>query len=284
MSYVEPAAVVDAMVALGAKKAHLDRRTLVLRGAMGAMFLGAATTLALTAAVQTGAPVLGALLFPVGFVIVLLLGLEMVTGSFAVVPLAVREGRVRAGEMLRAFWWVVVGHVLGGGLYALLFAAVVTEMWTTADAPVARALVDLSVHKTLDHQALGGAGLVLVTVKAVLCNWLVGTGVVMGLTSTSTGGKIAAMWLPVMTFFALGFEHGVVNLFVIPAGMLLGAPVGFGDWWLWNQLPVLAGNFLGALTLVAMAMSLAHPRGPAHTASPDGKPAGRPVTAAPARP
>ncbi|WP_341359661.1 formate/nitrite transporter family protein [Georgenia sp. M64] len=91
------------------------------------------------------------------------------------------------------------------------------------------------------------------------------------------------MWLPVMTFFALGFEHGVVNLFVIPAGMLLGAPVGVGDWWLWNQLPVLAGNFLGALTLVAMAMSLAHPRGPAHT-SPDGEPAGQPVTAAPARP
>ncbi|WP_341361409.1 formate/nitrite transporter family protein [Georgenia sp. M64] len=153
------------------------------------MFLGAATTLALTAAVQTGAPVLGALLFPVGFVIVLLLGLEMVTGSFAVVPLAVREGRVRTREMLRAFWWVVVGHTLGGGLYALLFAAVVTEMWTTADAPVARALVDLAVHKTLDHQALGGAGLVLVAVKAVLCNWLVGTGVVMGLTRPAPAGR-----------------------------------------------------------------------------------------------
>lgn len=48
-----------------------------------------------------------------------------------------------------------------------------------------------------------------------------------------------------MTFFAQGFEHAVVNMFVIPVGMMLGAKVGFADWWLWNQLPVLVGNLLG---------------------------------------
>ncbi|KAE8766158.1 formate/nitrite transporter family protein [Georgenia thermotolerans] len=260
MSYVEPAAVVDAMVALGAKKAHLRRGQLVLRGTLGGMFLGVATTLALTAATQTGLPFAGALVFPVGFVMVLLLGFEMVTGSFAVVPLAVLERRATATEMARAFWWVIVGHLLGGVLFGLLFAATASEMWTTPDAPVARALVDLAAHKTLDHQYLGAAGILLVVLKGVLCNWLVGTGVVMGLTSTRTGGKILAMWLPVMTFFALGLEHGVVNLFVVPGAMMLGAPIGLGDWWLWNQIPALVGNFLGALVFVALAMYAAHRR------------------------
>jgi formate transporter len=260
MSYVEPTSVVDSMIALGTKKAHLSRGQLTLRGALGGMFLGAATMLALTASTQTGLPIAGALLFPVGFVIVLLLGLEMVTGSFAVVPLAVLERRAEPVEMARAFWWVIVGHVLGGAILGLLFAATVSDMWTRTDAPVAQALVDLAVHKTLDPQQLGAAGILLVVIKGVLCNWLVGTGVVMGLTSTSTGGKILAMWLPVMTFFALGLEHGVVNLFVIPAAMMLGAPIGFGDWWLWNQVPALVGNFLGALVLVALGLYVAHRR------------------------
>ena len=81
--------------------------------------------------------------------------------------------------------------------------------------------------------------------KAVLCNWMVTMGVVMAMTSTSTTGKIVAMWLPIMTFFAQGFEHSVVNMFVIPAGMLFGAHVSLRQWWLWNQIPVTLGNITG---------------------------------------
>jgi len=56
------------------------------------------------------------------------------------------------------------------------------------------------------------------------------------------------MWLPIMTFFALGYEHSIVNMYVVPAGMLLGAPVTISNWLLWNQLPVTIGNiFSGAL-------------------------------------
>jgi formate/nitrite transporter FocA (FNT family) len=74
---------------------------------------------------------------------------------------------------------------------------------------------------------------------------MVTLGVVMAMTSKTTGGKIFAMWLPVLTFFAQGFEHAVVNMFVIPAGMMLGSKATVVDWWLWNQLPVLVGNFIG---------------------------------------
>ena len=71
----------------------------------------------------------------------------------------------------------------------------------------------------------------------------------MGLTSSSTVGKVLAAWLPIFIFFAHGFEHLVVNLFVIPPGMMLGAKVTMAQWVVWNLLPVTLGNFPGRLLI-----------------------------------
>ena len=83
-------------------------------------------------------------------------------------------------------------------------------------------------------------------------------GAVMGMTSTTTGGSIVAIWLPIMLFFALGWEHSVVNLFLISTAMLLGADISWADWWLWNQIPVTIGNFIGAAGMTAAGLWLAH--------------------------
>lgn len=85
-------------------------------------------------------------------------------------------------------------------------------------------------------------------------------GVVMSLTSTATLGKILAAWLPVFIFFAQGFEHAVVNMFVIPAGMLLGAKVTWQDWWMSNQLPATLGNIIGGFIFTALALYVTHGR------------------------
>jgi formate/nitrite transporter FocA (FNT family) len=105
--------------------------------------------------------------------------------------------------------------------------------------------------------------------KAMLCNWMVTMGVVMAFTSTSTIDKIVAMWLPVLTFFAQGFEHSVVNMFVIPIGMMLGAKVSIGEWWMWNQLPVTLGNIVGGMVFTGIALYVTqHRRRPVTTAVP----------------
>jgi formate/nitrite transporter FocA (FNT family) len=96
--------------------------------------------------------------------------------------------------------------------------------------------------------------MVSVFVKGMLCNWLVCLGVVMAMTSTSTVGKIAATWLPIFLFFALGFEHAVVNMFIIPTGMMMGAKVSVAQWWLWNQIPVTLGNLVGGFTFTGLAI------------------------------
>jgi formate transporter len=79
-------------------------------------------------------------------------------------------------------------------------------------------------------------------------------GVVMGLVAQSTVSKIVAAWLPITIFFGLGYEHAVVNMFVIPAGMLLGAKASVGAWWAWNQIPVTLGNFVGGFVFTGLAL------------------------------
>jgi formate transporter len=82
--------------------------------------------------------------------------------------------------------------------------------------------------------------------------------VVLAMTTSSTIGKIAAAWLPISVFFAQGFEHTVVNMFVIPTGMLMGAKVTVADWWLWNQIPVTLGNIVGGFVFTGLALYLTH--------------------------
>lgn len=254
MDYTKPADVVAAMIDASTKKLALAPRDLLIRGALSGALLGAATTLAFTGAATTGQPLVGALIFPVSLVMIVLLGLELVTGSFAVVPLARLEGRASWGAVIANWSWVFIANLIGSIAFGALIAISLTNMGKAEVAGVAARIVSVAEAKTIGNAALGTAGMVSVFVKAILCNWLVCLGVVMGMTSTSTVGKIAAIWLPIFLFFALGFEHAVVNMFVIPTGMLLGAKVSVGDWWLWNQIPVTLGNLVGGFVFTGFAL------------------------------
>lgn len=254
MDHVKPAEVLEAIIGAGADKAALGIRQMLVKGFLAGAILACATTLAFTATQQTSLGMVGALIFPVGFVIIILLGLELVTGSFALIPLAVLERKASFRRMLANFGWVILGHLLGCAFYAVLYGLTITKMGTDFSHPLVQTLITTSEAKTLGYKAMGLSGLGLVLIKAVLCNWMVTLGAVMAFTSRSTVGKIIAMWLPILIFFAQGFEHAVVNMFVIPAGMLLGAKVSLADWWVWNLLPVLAGNLIGGVTLTGLGL------------------------------
>jgi formate/nitrite transporter len=271
MDYAKPADVVASMIDASLKKLALSPRDLLIRGAISGALLGAATSLAFGAAVTTGQPLVGAIVFPVGFVMIVLLGLELVTGSFALLPLAPMEGKSSWGGVASNWSWVFLGNLLGSMLYGGLLAIALTNMGTAAPAGVAARIVAIAEAKTVANEALGAAGMISVFVKAILCNWLVCMGVVMAMTSTSTVGKIVAAWLPIVTFFAQGFEHAVVNMFVIPTGMLMGAKVSVYQWWVWNQIPVTLGNLVGGVLFTGIALYA--------TYKPAGQPMASPVAA-----
>jgi len=256
MAYVKPEDVVEKMLQDGAKKAGLSAKDMLIRGALSGAFLGYATTLAVAASTQTGIDIVGALIFPVGFVMLNLLGFELATGNFALLPIAVKDGRASFGQLVFNWTCVLIGNLIGSLFYASLYYIVMTKMGhiDPASLETAKKIIAIAEKKTIAYAAYGFDGTITAFTSAILCNWMVTLGTVMAFTSTATVGKIAAMWLPIMMFFALGYEHAIVNMFVIPAGIMLGANVTIAEWWIWNEIPVLMGNIVGGMILTGFAL------------------------------
>jgi formate/nitrite transporter len=257
--YVSPKELMQEAVQLAMRKSDLPVRDMLIRGILAGAFLGYATSLVFIVLSQGLPPIVGAILFPVGFVMLVLLGLELVTGNFALLPAGVMAGTVRVTKLLRNWSWVYLGNLIGSVLYAALFYLVITNWGTGNGGAVGDLLKQAAQKKTLAYAALGYSGWGTALVKAVLCNWMVTIGAVLALASKSTVGKIAAMWLPIMTFFALGFEHSVVNMFLIPSGMMLGASISVGQALFWNLLPVTLGNLFAGMLLTGMALYATYP-------------------------
>jgi len=258
MDYVLPAEIVSDALRAAEKKTHLSVRDLLIRGILAGVFLGYATSLAILSVSQGLPAIVGAIIFPAGFVMLVLLGLELATGNFALLPAALLDGRISTGAMLRNWGWVYLGNLIGSILYAWLLYAAITNFGTNNGGVLADQLRQIAQKKTLAYEALGAAGWSTALVKGLLCNWMVTVGAMLAFASRSTAGKILAMWLPITTFFAHGYEHSVVNIFVIPAGMFLGAPIPIAKWWLWNQIPVTLGNIVAGALFTGMALWLTH--------------------------
>jgi formate/nitrite transporter len=258
MDYVKPADVASAMVNAGHNKLALSASDLTIRGALAGAILAAATSLAITGTVQTDQPLVGSLIFPVGLILIVLLGLDLVTGAFGLVPLPWIERSASTPALLANFGWIFLGNLIGSVAYGGLLAIALTNFGTAAPAGVAAKIIAIAQLKTTGYEALGFAGLGTAFVKAMLCNWMVCLAVVAAMTTTSTIGKIACAYMPVFIFFAQGFEHSVVNMFMIPTGMMMGAKISVAEWWLWNQIPVTLGNLVGGFTFTGLALYITH--------------------------
>ncbi len=256
LDYIKPTQLIEDVAHAGAYKSTLKISDILIKGILSGAFLGFATTLAFTATIETNLSIVGALVFPVGFVLVLLLSLELVTGNFAMLPLARIRDLTSSKNVIYNFFWAFLGNLLGSLLYGVLFYIVTTKLGHITQGAMIDKMIAVAEGKTLTYKSIGGDGFIVVITKAILCNWMVTLGAFMAFVSSSTIGKIAAMWLPVFIFFAQGFEHAVVNMFVIPTAILMGADITLGDWWIWNQIPVTIGNFIGGFVFTALALHL----------------------------
>lgn len=254
LDYVQPAELLQDTIKAACRKVSLSARDLLIRSFLAGGLLAYATSLVFMVLSQNIPPIVGAIFFPVGFVILVLLGLELATGNFAILPVGWAAGEVSPGGMLRNLGWVYLGNLAGSLFYGLLFYLAITNCVTGSGGAVGELVKAAAQKKTLGYVALGVRGWETAFVKGLLCNWMVTLGAVLAMASRSTLGKIVVMWLPIMTFFAHGYEHSIVNMFLIPTGMMLGAPVSVGQWWLWNQLPVTFGNLISGAVLTGLAL------------------------------
>lgn len=271
MDYIPPLKLMEELEAASMKKAGLSTQSLLLKGFLSGALLAYATAFAFKASegFSAGAAALvAAAVFPVGFAMIVLLGLELATGNFAVLALGVARGRTSYGAMLRNWGWVYLGNLAGSLFVGFLLALSLTEAFSQGAGPLGARIIAVAQSKTLVYEHAGAAGWLTAFTKGILCNWMVAIGTVLGLSSSSASGKIAAVWLPVMTFFGLAFEHSVVNMFVIPTAIMLGADIGLGQWWLWNQIPVTLGNILAGALLTGLLLHYCNRSYPVSQAKP----------------
>lgn len=202
-----------------------------------------------------GNPGLGRLLsgavFPIGLILVVVLGAELFTGNNALLIPSFMSRKHTFGDVLRNWIVVYAGNFVG----ALAFAYFMVYLCgLTSASPYHEAVIAGAEYKVY------GMGWGTALLKGIGANWCVCLAVWLAMSSKSSlTAKMAGCWFPVMMFVALGYEHSIANMFFIPIGMLEGASVGVWDAIWRNLIPVTIGNIIGGAVMVGMIHSWLHP-------------------------
>lgn len=260
MSYLVPSEFVTKMVDAGESKIFMSTRDTLIRAYMAGAILALAAVFAITVSVQTGSPLIGAMLFPVGFCMLYLMGFDLLTGVFVLTPLALIDKRpgVTLGGVLRNWGLVFTGNFAGALTVAVMMAIIFTYGFSVEANEVGKKIAGIGEARTLGYAKYGAAGMLTLFIRGMLCNWMVSLGVVGAMISTSVSGKVIAMWMPIMLFFAMAFEHSVVNMFLFPSGLILGGNFSIMDYLIWNEIPTVLGNLVGGLAFTGLTLYSTH--------------------------
>ncbi|MCL1067320.1 formate/nitrite transporter family protein [Shewanella olleyana] len=260
MSYIEPKEFAVKMVDAGEQKIFMSTKDTIVRAFMAGAILGLAAFFAITVIVKTGSVLTGSILFPVGFIMLYLMKFDLLTGVFTLVPLAVLDKRngCSVDQMLRNWGLVFVGNFAGALTVAFFASFILTYGYNTDGGVLAAKVSSIGESRTLGYQEHGFAGWMTIFIRGMLCNWMVSMGVVGAMISTSASGKMMAMWMPVMLFFFMGFEHSIVNMFLFPFSMIMGGDFTVMDYLVWNEIPTALGNLVGGFVLVGLPLYLTH--------------------------
>ncbi|MFN6972695.1 MAG: formate/nitrite transporter family protein, partial [Rheinheimera sp.] len=255
-----PAEFVTKMVDAGESKIFMSTRDTLIRAFMAGAILALAAVFAVTVSVQTGSPLVGAMLFPVGFIMLYLMGFDLLTGVFVLTPLALIDKRpgVTINGVLRNWGLVFTGNFAGALTVAAMMAFVFTMGFDAPAGPVGEKLAAVGESRTVGYASHGVSGWFTIFMRGMLCNWMVSMGVVGAMISTHVSGKVIAMWMPIMLFFFMVFEHSVVNMFLFPFALMMGGNFSVLDYLLWNEIPTALGNLVGGLAFTGLTLYSTH--------------------------
>jgi formate/nitrite transporter FocA (FNT family) len=191
-----------------------------------------------------------------------LMKFDLLTGVFTLVPLAVIDKRrgCTMDQLFRNWGLVFVGNFAGALTVAFFASFILTYGYNTDGGTLAAKVSTIGESRTLGYQEHGTAGWFTIFIRGMLCNWMVSMGVVGAMISTSASGKMMAMWMPIMLFFFMGFEHSIVNMFLFPFSMIMGGEFTIMDYMIWNEIPTALGNLVGGFLMVGLPLYLTHVR------------------------
>ncbi|MFD1887423.1 formate/nitrite transporter family protein [Paenibacillus wenxiniae] len=254
MAYYKPQQIALNTIETGVTKARSSWTQMLVLGFLAGAFiaLGFLLDIRVIASMPeewgSFANFVGASLFPVGLILVLVAGGELLTGNMMAVPLARMAGRIRTLEVIRNLFAITLANLLGALFVAYFFGHVVGM---TETGPYLAKTVEMAGHK------LEGNFLQMF-VSGIGCNWLVALAVWLSYSADNISGKVLGIWFPTMAFVAIGFQHVVANMFLIPAAIF----AGYYSWgqYAMNFVPVWLGNLTGGALFVACAYFVAYIR------------------------
>jgi formate/nitrite transporter len=241
-----PAALYEGAVAAGAAKAAAPAGKIFKLGVVAGCHIAFGAYLAISvggacpgiAAANPGLQkmIFGAFGLPFGLIMTLVTGAELFTGNTALVTAAVMEGKATKKDLVKNWTFSYIGNFVG----SLLLAYLAYKSGTLGDGPTAVKIATAKCSTAFD----------VAFVRGILCNWLVCMAVYMASGCSTMIGKMTAVWFPISAFVALGLDHSVANMFIIPLGMLRGAEITVGQMMMKNIIPVTLGNIVGGALCV----------------------------------
>ncbi|MEI2263609.1 formate/nitrite transporter family protein [Erwinia sp. CGal63] len=251
MSLYSPKEIAAVAIQAGIAKSRSSVPTLLILGFIAGAFIATGFLLDLHVINQLPADwgsfggLLGAAVFPVGIILTVLAGGELLTGNMMTMPIAFFARQVSGFSVVRNWFWVTIANFIGSIAVAWFFGHVLGM--TEGDyLKKTVAIASAKVHADFLHSFISGIG----------CNWLVCLATWMAFASKDMVGKIFGMWFPVMAFVAIGFQHVVANMFIVPAAIFAGQ-LTWADY-LPNFIAVFLGNTVGGAVFVGLAYYIAY--------------------------
>ncbi len=239
-----PSEVLDYLIDVSTEKGNKSFRKLEVLGFMSGMFIafGAVGSIIASSTVAAANPGLGKLIagavFPVGLMMVLLLGVELFTSNCMLV-VAVISKRMPLKKLLKNWITVYTSNFLG-----VIFVAFITILTHNFNEDALAFLEKLAIYKIqapAHHLFL----------KGILCNVLVCGGVLMAYAARDAAGKVFAAWFSIMLFTILGYDHCIANMLYLTAAKFAGFAVPVSGI-VYNLFFVTLGNIVGGTVFMAI--------------------------------
>lgn len=259
---------IEAYINASSKKANTSAKAIFVKACFAGMFIGMGAAGSNVAAHNIGnvgvARLIAGTVFPVGLMMVILLGAELFTGDCLAI-MAVTDKKIKISDFVKLLINVYVGNLVGGVLFSLLIFF--SKQLNYSAGLLGAYTINVAINKV--NLSFGTA-----LISGILCNVLVCAAVLMANCSKDVTGKLLVCFFVIMLFVTSGFEHCVANMYYITAGLLakmnpeyvsvamnqygidstkLDSLNLFGFFYR-NLLPVTIGNVIGGSVFLGMPL------------------------------
>ncbi|MGT2887044.1 formate/nitrite transporter family protein [Streptococcus didelphis] len=241
-----PEQILEATIAIGHHKIEKSFLAKAILGFIGGAMISLGYLLYVRIAASamevfgSFASILGACAFPIGLIIILMAGGELITGNMMAVSAAFFAKKVHLTDLLKNWLVVTIFNILGAIFVAFVFGHF---LGLTSSGIFKEEVIEVA------HAKIAASPLQAI-VSGIGCNWFVGLALWLNYGASDASGKLLGIWFPVMTFVALGFQHSVANAFIIPAAIFENG----ANWldFISNFALVYVGNVIGGAVFVSL--------------------------------